>query len=341
MLATPLGGSLSLFIRFFLSLFLITDLYAVDYNFGEGLQLGETPLYLGGYFSIDYTDRLENSSEVTLDDMAIMLYGEKDAWHFMGELEVNDMYHQRFGESPSTEHSYKVHAERVYISYEPNDILRTTLGKFNSSIGFWNMVPINVLRDTTSNPIVTRTIYPRFTTGLDLDITVSEHHELILLLQATPDLDTLFHSDDPYNNFNIDRHISLGYRYNLEDFTAKINGGYFRERNVIESWYYGYLALQYEHKKFKAMGEYGYRQNTEGGEVISSAYLQGVYSVNIQHQLIARAESVDNEWINDESSFWLAGYTYRPFASMALKAEYQRDFSSEFQKVLLSFSVLF
>ena len=332
---------MSLLIRFFLSLFLITDLYAVDYNFGEGLQLGETPLYLGGYFSVDYANRLKNSSEVTLDDMAIMLYGEEGAWRFMSELEVNDMYHKVFGENASTEHSYKVHAERVYLSYEPNDILRTTLGKFNSPIGFWNMVPINVLRDTTSNPIVTRTIFPRFTTGLDLDITVGKHHELTLLLQATPDLDTLFHNDNPYNNFDIDRHVALGYRYDLGDFTAKVNRGYFRERNIIESWYYGYLALKYEYINFKAMGEYGYRQNREGGEVISSGYLQGVYSLNIQHQLIARLESVENEWINDETSFWLAGYTYRPFASMALKAEYQRDFSSEIQKALLSFSILF
>ena len=332
---------MSLFVRLFISSLLITNLYGGEYRFGEGLQLGETPLYLGGYVSVDYANLLDDRSDVTLDDVALMLYGESGAWRFMSELEINDMYHRSFGENETTERSYNVHAERVYVSYEPNDIVRTTLGKFNSPIGFWNMVPINVLRDTTSNPLVTRTIMPRFTTGVDLDVTLGKYHQLILLLQATPDLDTLFHDENPYNNFDIDRHLSLGYRYLWSDFTFKLTGGYFRERDTLEAWYYGYAALRYEHLDWKVMGEYGIRQNSEGGEEISSAYLQGVYALNIRHQLIGRVESVDNEWINDEVIFWLAGYTYRPFASMALKAEYQRDLDAQWQKVLLSFSVLF
>ena len=332
---------MSLFLRLFFSLLLLTNLYAVEYNFGEGVQIGETPLYLGGYLSIDYANRLEGSSDVTLDDMAIMLYGEEGAWRFMSEFEVNDMYHQSFGDIENTEYAYNIHAERVYVTYEPNDIVRTTVGKFNSPIGFWNMVPINVLRDTTSNPVVTRTIMPRFTTGVDLDVTVGKHHQLTLLLQATPDMDTLLHNENPYNNFDIDRHIGLGYRYPLGHFTFKVNGGYFRERDLMESWYYGYLALGYEQAKWKVMGEYGFRENTKGGEEISAGYLQVVHALTMQHQLIVRAEHANNEWINDEISFWLAGYTYRPLASMAFKAEYQRDFESEFQKALFSFSVLF
>jgi len=332
---------LSLFFRLFLLSLSIIPLHSDEYRFGEGIRLGETPVYLGGYFSVDYADFMDDRSAVTLDDMALMLYGESGAWRFMSELEINDMYHRSFGESETTEHSYDVHAERVYVSYEPNDMVRTTLGKFNSPIGFWNMLPVNVLRDTTSNPLVTRTIMPRFTTGLDVDITLRRDHRLTLLLQATPDLDTLFHDENPYNNFDIDRHLSLGYRYLLGDLTFKVNGGYFRERDTLEAWYYGYAALRYEHLAWRVMGEYGVRQNSEGGEEISSGYLQGLYSLNIRHQLIARVESVDDEWIDDDVIFWLAGYTYRPFASMVLKAEYQRDLDTQWQKVLFSFSVLF
>jgi len=316
-------------------------LFSSDYRLGEGIQIADTPLYAGGYFSLNYGDELNGSREFIFDDIAFMLYAQEGSWSFMSEIEMNDVYYNQFELNEDTNSSFEVHAERIYVRYEASDTWRTTLGKFNSPIGFWNLMPINVLRDTTSNPIVTGTIFPRFTTGLDLDLTLSQHHKLILLLQATPDLDTLFHSDNPYNSFDIDRHIALGYSYPFKDLTFKVNGGYFRERDIMESWYYGYLALRYEHTNLKVMGEYGYRQNSEGGEVINSGYLQGVYGLNIRHQLIARVEHVDDEWLNDDRSFWLAGYTYRPFASMALKAEYQRDFSAEWQKLLLSFSVLF
>jgi len=316
-------------------------LFSSDYRLGEGIQIADSPFFAGGYFSADYADDFNGSRAFTFEDIAFMLYAQKGSWSFMSEVEMNDVYYNQFEINEDTNSSFEVHAERVYIRYEPSDTLRITAGKFNTPVGFWNLMPINVLRDTTSNPRVTRTIFPRFTTGLDLDFTIGNHHKLTLLLQATPDLDTLFHTDNPYNNFNIDRHITLGYTYPLEDFTFKVNGGYFRERDTIESWYYGYLALRYEHTKWKVMGEYGYRQNRQGGEVINSGYLQGVYGLNIQHQLITRVEHVDDEWLNDDRSFWLAGYTYRPFASMALKAEYQRDFNAEWQKSIFSFSVLF
>ena len=325
-------------------LFLILSyiaLFSSEYRLGEGIQIAQSPLYAGGYFSVDYADDLNGSRAFSFDDIAFMLYAQKGSWSFMGEAEMNDVYYNQFELNEDTNSSFKIHAERVYVRYEPSDTWRTTLGKFNTPVGFWNLMPINVLRATTSSPIVTRTIFPRFTTGLGIDLTVDQHHRLTLLLQATPDLDTIFHSDTTYNNFDIDRHFALGYNYTKGAFSTKINGGYFRERDIMASWYYGYLAFEYVSTKWKMMGEYGYRQNTQSTEALSAGYLQGLYSLSVQHQFIARLERVDERSSNSDKAFWLAGYTYRPFASMALKAEYQRDFSSEFQKVLLSFSVLF
>ena len=58
-----------------------------------------------------------------------------------------------------------LYIERLYVDYTLNENYMIRVGKFNSPIGYWNLVPINVLRDTSSHPITSDILFPEFTTG--------------------------------------------------------------------------------------------------------------------------------------------------------------------------------
>ncbi len=316
-------------------------LLSAEYRLGEGLQIAESPLYLGGYFSLDYSDELNGSRSLTFNDIALMLYGQEGAWSFMGEAEMNDVYYNQFERNEDTNSSFEVHAERVYVRYQPSDTWRNTLGKFNSPVGFWNLMPINVLRATTSSPLITKQVFPRFTTGLGIDFTVQEAHRLTLLLQATPDLDTLFHDTRAYNNFDIDQHFALGYRERFEQLTLRFNAGYFRERLDQTAWYYGYMALKYNSSLWEILAEAGYRKGADSSQRVLGGYLQVARTVFDNHQLIVRAEGADDDTLNKNDNLLLFGYTYRPLYPVALKSEVQWHPQNNATELIFSVSVLF
>ena len=193
-------------LQFFLLgiLFIWQPLYANDlkYKLGHGFQLGELPIYVGGYFSFEYEDVFEQDRSLKLDDVALMVYGEYNSFSYMMELEANDMYSEVYGNEDADEVNEHFHIERLYADYAFNESYTLRVGKYNSLVGIWNRIPINVLRDTSSNPLISTKLFPQFTTGLNLKYSSNKSNDMILnvMMQENEDFDNLI-STDIYNNF--------------------------------------------------------------------------------------------------------------------------------------------
>lgn len=312
-----------------------------SYRLGEGMQIAGTPIYLGGYASFNYWNNFKGTGELSLDDAALMLYGGEGAWSFMSEVEMQDVYVHRWGFAAEERHDFALHAERIYARYEPVAWFRTLIGKFSAPIGVWNLMPINVLRDTTSSPKVVEEIFPRFVTGLEMDLVSEGEAEVILLAQATQDLDRAFNPDNPYINIDIDRHAGLGLLLPSEAWRLRINGGYYSERVEAQKWWYAYVGAAYEDERFGMLAEAGYRRSTDGLRSTFGAYWQGRAEVVQKHFAVVRLETVTDYVRNSDDTFAVFGYTYRPRYPMALKAEYQRHSRAHEDVGMCSFSILF
>lgn len=310
------------------------------YRLGDGLCLGATPLYLGGYFSLDYWHNLKGSSEVRLDDVSVMLYGEYRGWSAMAEVEFRDAYRRRFGFNAETTTDLTPHAERVYVRYEPSQYFQMTAGKFNTPVGYWNLMPINVLRDTTSSPRIVEAIFPRFTTGLDVKYS-DEHLRIGLLAQATPDLDSVFNEKDAYNNFDIEKQVGIGGEFLWEALAFGVNAGGYEERIEEEKWGYLYASLQYRSERTRILGETGYRRNEKNMRSNFGGYLQGTQRIYRKHFAILRAEYTTEYAENSEDSSAIVGYVYRPLFPVAFKGEYQFHSRGNEDQLMVSFSMLF
>ena len=327
-------------------LLLFVTLHADDeYQLGEGVQVGSLPFYVGGYFSADYR-KVDDENRYRLDDLALLGYGNYDKFSYMTELEYKDFYVQTkkplSAKTPASSQDRTLYVERVYVDYNLNECFSFRVGKYNSPIGFWNLLPINVLKETTSNPIVTSLIYPTFTTGGAITYTKYKDGEfkVDLMLQHNDDIDA------NYNNYKTDKHYGVGISYGFDNYTLKVNGGYFHKSDnkvQLNSLYYLLLSAKYETDDYQILGEFGRQKSKNFVTTSHAAYLQGLYRFTEKHIAIVRLDSVESYEAKNtlDEEMLMLGYTYRPLYPVAIKSEYQFHKNSELNKILLSLSVLF
>jgi len=319
----------------------IISLYAGEYKLGEGKQISSLPLYVGGYFSLDYRN-IGNENRYRINDLAVMGYGNYDKFSYMSEFEFKSFYvdTRKNGVSTVTK-DQKLHRERVYFDYHLNENYTLRAGKYSSPIGYWNLLPINVLRQTTSSPISTHIIFPEFTTGLQASYKTFDDGEFSIdvMLQNNRDL------DDTYNNYKIDKHYGFNVLYEQDDYSLKLNGGYFENINASsneDKRYYFMLSGKYDVEKYQIQAEIGLQDSSKSSATTPYAgYIQGVYRLNEHHNLVARAEAYKYNILKKKERIGIVGYAYRPIYPVSIKAEYQLHSISAENQILFSVSVLF
>lgn len=308
------------------------------YQLGLGLKIADG-FTLGGYFSTEFIYS-DDQSEMILDDVAILAYGSlNERFSYLVEIESIDAIEMDFNKG-TTETNFPPTIERFYGDYKFSDYLSVRVGKQITPIGYWNLQPINVLRETSSNPKYSREMFPKFLSGVDFygytpfDSSLSYH----VYLQGTTDVDE--------NNINIEtrNHVGLSLEKRLGN-NWQIGGstGKFTETDDTRTNYYQ-LNTRYDGSRYSIFSEAMLnRQDVPGRARVESKalYVQGEYHFNARHALITRAEYFDEEKFDVQDKIAVIGYSYRPRYPISLKVEYQWHTDSRDNQLVSSFSVLF
>nr|MDA3908537.1 hypothetical protein [Sulfurimonas sp.] len=123
-------------------------LNADEYEMGHGLRLNDK-INLGAYFSVDYITG-DEKKQFRLDDVAVLAYGNLNSkLSYMAEIEGAGVYVKNYTTGEETR-DIQFHYERIYLDYIYSDRYNIRIGKQITPIGYWNLEPINVLRDTSS-----------------------------------------------------------------------------------------------------------------------------------------------------------------------------------------------
>ena len=323
-----------LVITLFFSLALCED----NYQLGEGVQIGKLPLFIGGYISADYKNT-EDENRYRLDDISLLAYGSYSRLSYMLEVEHKNLHTKISTQNSSyTEQDKHIYRERLYVEYNFNENYILRVGKYNTPIGYWNLLPINILRETSSSPQSTNILYPKFTTGVGTSYLYYGTGELKvdLIVQDNKDLDT------EYNNYQTDKHYGFGISYTKDDYSIKLNGGYFhylQSLSLDNDLYYLLISSKYETDKYQIICEAGTQGSNNQTTTKYAAYAQGAYHFTEQHTGVMRIESYDK--LDKKDNILLVGYTYRPLYPIAIKSEYLFHSESALNEVILSLSVLF
>ena len=262
--------------------------------------------------------------------------------HKLFSQETINLYLKSYvNKTSQVQHDTSLHVERLYGDYTFNENYMLRFGKYNSPIGFWNLTPINILRDTTSNPYSTLILFPKFTTGLLGKYLNYQYNiwQIDVMGQYNSDLD-----DDTYNNYNTDEHFGVGVTYIKNDLNLKFNVGTFRNllpNAIPQHRYYALVSLLYEKEKYKIIGEFGSQRSKKSFVTQYAGYLQGSYSFAEQHSAIVRFESYKSIELSKKDNIAIFAYTYRPLYPIALKAEYQLHSVHNENQALFSFSMMF
>ena len=309
------------------------------YEMGKGYKIDDM-LSVGGYFSTDYTYG-EDTSVARLDDVAILGYGNiSDELSYLVEFEAAPFYYRDF-ENDTDEFDKKFHYERLYFDYKYSSPLNIRVGKQIAPIGYWNLEPINVLRDTSSNPKLSSELFPKFLSGIDIYgyLPNSDSLSYHLFGQKTKDL------DEEYINIQNKHFFGLSLE-NEQDYDFSYGGslGQYIEYNKDEV-YFAQINAKYDVDAFSIQCEAAInRKNVHADASIKykyAAYLQTLYRINENHMLVGRYEYFEDEYLEDVEHIGVFGYSYRPIYPVSIKLEYQTNSHSSLNKSIISFSVLF
>lgn len=310
---------------------------ADDYELGYGVKLTDT-IHLSGYISTEYVTLNKHNSFV-LDDVALLLYGHiSPKLSYFSEVESSSIYVKDFQENMESTNTTP-HIELLYVDYAYSEHYHVRVGKQVSPLGYWNFEPINVLRDTTSSPSYSFTMFPKLFTGVDLygKLAYNERLHYHLFMQNSKGI-----SDKELNiksNFFVG--VSLNYSLNAQSELGGSLGRYEPEERQNTTVDYLQFNAKYNTDAYEFQTEFIYtktadNQSKSNNELVG--YMQGQYNLTEQHALIARYEYIDREQL---TQLGILGYSYRPITPLSFKVEYQFHEKREDNNLLMSLSVLF
>ena len=309
-----------------------------QYQLGMGYELNDA-FTVGGYFSTEYGSGKEINF-FGVDDLAFLVYGENDAnFSYFFELEWSELYKIDYENNEEEQHT-RPFIERLYGDYKYSDYLSVRFGKQITPIGYWNLQPINVLRETTSNPILSRRMFPKFLTGIDIYgyTPIDENLTYHLYLQGTKDL------DNERINIDADRHVGLSLEKDFQNgWKLGTSLGNFREVNKDKTRYFQFNA-RFDQYRYSFITESNFsRKDPDIGKVerIVDIYVQTEYRFRPKHTLIGRVEYFHNDELGLKERIGVLAYGYRIRYPISLKIEYQLHADSNDNQLLTSFSVLF
>lgn len=308
------------------------------YQLGLGYKAHEK-ITLGGYFSTEFSQG-EDLQEFVLDDVALLAYGNlSENFSFLAEIESVGFYSYDF-ETNRSDTNTKPAIERLYADYKLSDHATFRVGKQITPIGYWNLQPINVLRETTSSPRLSREMFPKFVTGLQITgyTPLDESIHYSVYLQNTGDMDV------KYVNIAVDQHYGFTLEKTLSS-TWSVGGGAGRFREISqERTRYYQLNSRFDKGPYTVLleGIVDYHAPKLLPKTKSSSvYTQFEYRFQPRHAMIIRAESFRDDRISLHEKIGVLGYSYRPQFPVSLKLEYQWHADSDNNRLVGSFSVLF
>jgi len=322
------------------SLCLAAALYGqpAEYTLGNGFTLSDA-LKIGAYFSTEY-EIGDDERSFKIDDIAILAYGELyPTLTYLAELEAVNFYSHNF-ENEIEEHNTEFHIERLYLDYRHSDLVGVRAGKLITPIGYWNLEPINVLRDTTSNPYYAQNMFPRFVSGVDVSgyLPTFDSTTYHLFAQKNRDLDEEYINiaNEHFFGLSIDHELSMDWMVggSVGQFVTQSDDQY----DFIQ------MHIKYDGYPFTIRAEGILRfcdYDDSRTEYSGAAYVQGLYRYAPEHAIVSRYEYYSDDGLDVEDNVFLLGYSYRPIFPVSLKAEYQWHSLSHENRLLTSFSVLF
>ncbi len=293
----------------------------INYRLGEGLQIADTGLSLGGYATASLAKLRDAPSRVALDNLSLFVWWQNDGrWKFFSELDYENALASNAAGQDGEDHYLAL--ERFYLDYALSDTTTLRAGKFLTPIGRWNQIHATPLVWTTSRPLVTVRTFPTNATGLMLNGTLpGVASGLDYSLYASKDSEIRPNPAlDPFNEA-LGAHLNLG----LSD-SSQLGLSYAafeQDRTPDERKQLIGADFRWARKRWEFSAEGVYRYSDQGSaRDEKGAFAQLVAPLSDRLYGVARYELFRRAGESVTTRLGVAGLNYRVTPAIMLKAEW-------------------
>jgi hypothetical protein len=298
---------------------------SIDYVAGRGLRLGRTGLNIGGFATLEIDKEQSEGGTLELDGLNFLVLWEPlDFARAFAEIEIGDLfaYDMDTGETFSDP---DVQIERLYGDLSRNDALNLRVGKFQTPVGIWNLIPAEPFTWTATEPALVETSFDEHQTGGALFGSVYPGSHTLEYWLYGQFIDPLQPSEDPPP---ADRSVGGRLRYggNLDQWAV---GTSFLASEKDGRWsYLGGLDGFWQTGPFELQGEFVISRGDLETRNLWGVYAQGVY--HLEHSfpflrglhLVGRYEHFVPRG-GRTANVYNAGLTWIPVRFLIFKAGYQ------------------
>jgi hypothetical protein len=322
-----------------------TPVGPLEYRAGRGLRVGDTGLTVGGFAVVEIDDEEHGDPTVELDSITfLILYEPVDALRFFAEIEIGKLADWE-ADGDDFDHDPEAVIERMHLDWSRSDAFNFRVGKFQTPVGRYNLVPAEPFVWTSADPV-------------QLDRAFDEHQT------GAAVFGTFYPGGNPLRYWLYGQMVDpLDADEEVADRSAGARlewGGPFGDWSLGSSllaskrkgeWQYlagidGLLRLGPVELTSEAVFSEG---NIEDRD-LWSVYLQGVWDLGAHTRFlrglyfVARYEHFNPDGRDNEANLWDLGLTWIPKPWLNLKAGYRlsdRITDDVAEGITASFSVLF
>jgi hypothetical protein len=318
----------------------------IDYVTGRGLRLGRSGLRIGGFTTLEIDKEEGGSGVVELDGVNFLVSWEPvDFFRAFAEVEVGGLFEYDTG-TGETSSNPDATLERLYAEVNRGDALNLRIGKFQTPVGIWNLVPAEPFTWTANEPILVETAFDEHQTGAALFGTAYPGSNSLSWWVYGQAIDPLHPSDSPEP---ADRSLGARLRYGgpLGNWAV---GSSFLASEIGPDWsFLGGLDGFWQVGPFELQGEWVIGRGEISERNLWGVYVQGVYDLGAHCDfrrglhVVGRYEYCDPAG-GPRSNVWNAGLAWSPARFLIVKAGYQftdRRTESVNRGLFTSISILF
>jgi hypothetical protein len=319
----------------------------IDYHAGRGLHLGRTGLTIGGFTTFEYQDEEGENGVLELDSINfLVLFEPIDALRLFAEIEVGGLFTWEPEADRVDSHPDET-IERLYLDWSRSDALNVRLGKFQTPVGRWNLVPAEPFVWTASEPVLLERAFDEHQTGGALFGSLYPGSNTLNYWLYGQFIDPLDADEDPEP---AERSAGgrLEYGGPLGDWSVGVS--MLASERKGEWTYLGGLDWLWQIGPLELTSESVFARGDIPDRDLWSVYLQGVYDLGSLSRIlrgfyfVARYEHFDPDGSTEDANLWDLGITWMPVPYLNIKAGYRlsdRQTEDVREGLTASLSVLF
>lgn len=300
----------------------------VEYVAGRGLHVG-SGFTLGGFTTVEVDDEEGEPLTIELDSVNfLVLFEPIDSLRFFAELEVGDLLSYEPGSDGADDFASnpEVDTERLYLDLSRSDAVNVRLGKFQTPVGRWNLVPAEPFVWTASDPVLVERAFDEHQTGGALFGSFYPGSHTLSYWLYGQFVDPL---DPDTDSEHADRMVGgrLEYGGPFEDWSV---GTSFLASELKDDWNtLGGLDAVARFGPLELTTEFAAVSSGIPDRALWGIYLQGVYDLGSASRIlrdfyfVARYEHFDPRGTSEDANLWDLGITWIPVDYLNIKAGYR------------------